>query len=42
MAKKPKKPKASAGLAAWTRYDQKISKYNSDKKKLESLKKKHQ
>ena len=41
MAKKPKKPKANAGLARWQKYDAAVTKWHSDRKKLETLKKKH-
>ena len=48
MAKKPKKPKASAGLKTWQAFDERMKRYNaaiskkkSDQKKLESLKKKY-
>lgn len=41
MAKKPKRPKAGASLSAWESYDKRISKWHSDKKRKESLMKKH-
>jgi len=39
--KRPKKPKQSSGIKAWENYDKKIAKYNSDKKKKESIINKH-
>jgi hypothetical protein len=41
MAKAPKKPKTTASVAAWKKYDERVKKYHSDKKTKENLIKKH-
>lgn len=38
--KKPKRPKASAGIKTWENYEKRMSDYNKDKKKIESIKNK--
>lgn len=41
MAKKPKKPKKSAGVATWKRYDERVTKWEHDRKLKDRLVKKH-
>jgi hypothetical protein len=41
MAKKPKRPKKSASLATWAKYDQRVTQWEHDRKKKEHLIKKH-
>ncbi len=41
MAKKPKRPKRSAPLSSWENYDKKIRDYEHNKKRKETLIKKH-
>ena len=41
MAKMPKKPKLSAPVSSWEKYDERVKKHNADKRKKEALIKKH-
>jgi hypothetical protein len=41
MAKAPRKPKMSAPISSWAKYDEKKTQYDKDKKKKDTLIKKH-
>ncbi|WP_262508050.1 hypothetical protein [Spirosoma aerolatum] len=41
MAKAPKKPKKSAPISSWERYDEKKAQFDKDKRKKDALIKKH-